>query len=681
VAGIRRKCYLPGMLTTTQIDSVFFRRLTGRLTPRLVHPTAKAFDLETWIEVTKADVVTSRDEVLARTAAMIGMQMQVLRGKYLAPLFGTLSRSRIVGLSVADANRAWCILRWKAHQAMAAAGAAGDPGYFSTMGQVGIPVGPDGALVNPEDANNASVDSIPHWFALAAGAPDEDGADEIDIGSVMVRAQMALNLEHAYRDVWQEVLWEPWAFAEDDQAVTLSPSHPVDMGRWRAWDWREQSLAMQGPILSRNVERGAPDLAVPIARTAGLDDGGPAAAIAPTAEQSAAHRSAFEIIEKSYVSDFLDQDVGGVAGMTPRLLEGAVCVLQDLLDVLLPREVDPATFDVPDIDRLRCSRPRAELRELLVAALGIEAALADACLSFLSADPFGELGPLFVTGLWHRPLVASRDGQELMLVAGPLMWGSPVRRAERWLQSGGSADLSRTNNGLRFEAEYRARLDAAIRGNGILAAASSGVASIAAGQAEEEIDLLFRIGSTVVVGEVKCLLAPSEPIERYDYVRKLEEAGGQAARKAEWLAANPDEAATRVGTGEADLKVMPLVVVNQSNGVEWSYGGSVVTDTRFLELFLSAGSYSAAAALFAEEGREPVVFSRELYADAAEAEAALPEIFKAIPGMDPFRDSIIWDETVIPLCDGRKLRMGHPSMDLAAYVAKMPDAGDLPPVG
>lgn len=133
-------------------------------------------------------------------------------------------------------------------------------------------------------------------------------------------------------------------------------------------------------------------------------------------------------------------------------------------------------------------RSGAELLALLVDTLMIQGPLAEACLYFFSVDPFGALVPLFATGLWHRPLVASRDGQELMLVASALVWGSLIRRAERWLQIGGSAELSGTNNYLRFEAAYRERLDVALRRNTILADASSGVASIAAGQPDEEID-------------------------------------------------------------------------------------------------------------------------------------------------------------------------------------------------
>lgn len=170
----------------------------------------------------------------------------------------------------------------------------------------------------------------------------------------------------------------------------------------------------------------------------------------------------------------------------------------------------------------------------------------------------------------------------------------------------------------------------------------------------------------MVVGEVTCLLAPSEPVERYDYVRKLEDACGQAVRKAAWLAAHLGEVAKRGGPGDRELRVVTLVVVNQSNGVEWSYDGCVVIDTRFLELFLGAGSFRKAAVVFSEEGREPVMFTHELYASVA-----------GIPGMSPFRDAVAWDETVLPLCAGRDLRLDHPSMDVDTYVAGMPNLADL----
>lgn len=78
----------------------------------------------------------------------------------------------------------------------------------------------------------------------------------------------------------------------------------------------------------------------------------------------------------------------------------------------------------------------------------------------------------------------------------------------------------------------------------------------------------FRCRWSLAMGEVKCLLPPSEPIERFDYVRKLEDACGQARCKADWLRNNPDEAARRVGWGAEPARFVPLVVVNQSNGVE-----------------------------------------------------------------------------------------------------------------
>ena len=44
----------------------------------------------------------------------------------------------------------------------------------------------------------------------------------------------------------------------------------------------------------------------------------------------------------------------------------------------------------------------------------------------------------------------------------------------------------------------------------------------------------------MLVCELKCLLAPSESIDRYNLQKKLEEAAEQASRKALWLKENPE---------------------------------------------------------------------------------------------------------------------------------------------
>jgi hypothetical protein len=660
------------VLTTSQVRSPVFDRLTGRLAPALRHPTARAFDIAAWKDVIAGDMLGERDVNLVRAAKYVGHVLGSIREDLVAGLFDGISGDQVVAMAVANANRGWNIFRWKLHNDRPPTD--GGVAHLSALGREGIAVGPDGAATSPDDANNALVDGLPYWFAEAAAVAADAPAGDLDMeaaGLVMGRGHFATNMMQAFRSIWQEVLWEPWSFDFDERAATLAPLASDDLARWKAWDWREQTLIGQSSLLSRNLEKDATSVPIVLPRTAVAIGEAGIAVGPPTDAQAASHRSAFENVERTYAAPFLDEPLGGRADLTARLVESAVCLLQDLVDLAIPRNADPVALDETDPRRLACSYPRAWLFGLLADALAIAPDLAEACLDWLTSDPFGELNPLFTLGVWHRPLVRSRDGGTLSIVAGALVWGSPLRRVERWLQVGARSDLSKTPAGLRHEAALRKRVAEAIGGNALLAAVPTAVSSIGQGEAEEEIDLLVRVGGTVLVAEVKCLLGPSEPIERHDYVRKLEEACEQAARKSAWLAGQPGELVARLGDGADGCRLQPLVVVNQSSGVEWEYDGAPITDDRFLRLLLGDGEYVAGGRLHRKPGLPPELVIRELYADAAGLEAAIPAIFRRMPGMDPFRDSVKWDVVVMEMPGGSQLRLGVPRQDPAAYVSAM----------
>jgi len=660
------------MLTTAEVRSPVFDRLTGRLAPALRHPTARAFDIRAWKEVLAGDTLGPRDVNLVCAAKYVGDVLGSIREDLVDGLFDGLSGDQVVAMAVANANRSWNIFRWKLYND--APPADGGGAHLPALGREGIAVGPDGAAISPDDANNALVDALPYWFAEAAAIAPDAPAGSLDAeaaGIVMGRAHFATNLMQAFKLIWQEVLWEPWSFDFDERAATLAPVAPDDLARWKAWDWREQTLIGQSSLLSRNLEKDASSVPIVLPRTATAIGAHGIAVGPPTDVQAASHRSAFENVERTYAAPFLDEPLGGGADLTPRLVESAVCVLQDLVDLAIPRDADPAVLDEADPRNLACTYPRAWLSTLLADALAIAPDDADACLDWLASDPFGGLNPLFTLGVWHRPLVRSRDGGKLSIVAGALVWGSPLRRVERWLQVGAKSDLSKTTAGLRHEAALRERVAAAIGGNALLVAVPTAVSSIGKGEAKEEIDLLVRVGSTILVAEVKCLLGPSEPIERHDYVGKLEDACAQAARKAGWLSGQPGELTSRLGDGADGCRLQPLVIVNQSSGVEWEYEDVPITDDRFLRLLLGDGKYVAGGKLHREPGRLPELAKRELYADAEGLEAIIPAIFRRMPGMDPFRNSVKWDVATMGMPGGSELRLGVPRQDPAAYIAAM----------
>ena len=348
-------------------------------------------------------------------------------------------------------------------------------------------------------------------------------------------------------------------------------------------------------------------------------------------------------------------------------------VLQDLLHAALPDDPDPANFNTAWIERMSCRIPRTSIVSTIEATLATPPDLADAVVSFLTSNPWGSLGTLFSPGIWHRPLIASKDGADLLIVAGALVWGSMLRAVERWLQAGKGSDLTRTSNGMRYERDLRDNATQALAENPILKPAASRVIALPKNGDQEEIDLIVRIGATVIVAEIKCFLGPADPIERYDYLRKLEDAAEQANRKAAWLAANLEAIAQILADlPSAALRFVPLVIVNQSNGASWSFNGCTVVDAKWFNLFLSSGAYHTAAAFSFDGGSDAVFAGSTLYTTAEEAEATIPDIFLNHPGLKLFRESLDWTDSVIPLADGRPLRIAYPVMNPSRYSANFP---------
>ena len=674
------------MLNSAVVQSSVFRRLTNRETPRLAHPTAAAFDFEAWRPVLSQVDLSKRDKSLAIAAILMGMNIHILRKKYIDGVFEGLSGSEIAAFAVADANRTWAILKEKNQQSRISSESG--VAYTAAFGKTPLDVGPSSGPAGADDLNTASIDTLSHWFARAADASADSTGRRFNYSQAGRLAQGTLSLEHAFREVWQEILWEAWSIEKVDGGWSVIPENPDDQALWRIWEWREQSLLFQHAALRHQIELRMPARQHPpvLAQTAvaiGDESEGRTFVLgSPGQVQTAAHRSAIETIENAYVGPFLDQPFAGLdRSVTPRLLELAICVLQDAAALLLPDGSDVEYRTAADIERLSCSVRRDDVISLVSAALGIDIEIATTCVDRLTSRPFVSVGPLFANGLWHRPLVATRDGTKLLLVNGALVWGSPLRRVERWLQEGSRADLSKTPLGLRYEAHLRQTFQEALNSNDLLASVTRPVTTWPGGRSGEEIDGLVRIGSTVMLLEIKCLLAPADPIERHDYVRKLEEACAQASRKAAWLKGKWGEVSASTGLGDSDesLRIVPLVVVNQSSGTGCRFGDCVVVDAHFLQLFFGSGSYRSGSVIEAGSKGRIGFTHQDLYNDAVGAEACIPDLFAAHPGLAAYRKAVRWEKSEIPLLGDDVLLMSFATMDVPSYAAAMPDPEDILP--
>ncbi len=671
------------MPSTVEFDSILFRHLTNKETPALTHPTNSSFDGSDWSRVVATmgqGKLTERDLMLIEMATLISTQYAVLRLNCTSKLFVGLTPEQVAILAIAHANRGFLLIRKKAlaavDEAEKAATLQGRHLEFGAITQISIQPADGLPPAIADDLHSTLIDTIPHWFDLAMKVPSGAQSSERNLSFLMQYAGAILSLEHSFRSAWQEALWEPHKIEKlPTVGYAMKPANPDWKIGWRVWDLREQMLNLQGAMLNRQYERIVPDthqtVALPLTVT-GIDltESPPILTIAPPSDQQAmAHRMGLDVLDDTYTQLFAEQEVSDPA-VTLTLLSRAVLILQDLISLVLPTEYEPEKPTWSTMKQLACALPRETVVEALARSLNVDSAAANSCVTFLTTDPAANLREMFRIGVWHRPLIAMPGGTSVLVVAGALLWGSPTRRTERWLQAKNGDDLSKTPNGLLYEAGVRDLIRDALSKNPVISPRDRAIGHLPKGK--EEIDLLVRIGDLVLVCEIKCLLGPSEPSERYNYLRKLEKACEQARRKAAWLEGEQDLARQLLG-GVAPLKMLPLVVVNQSNGVGLVFDGCQVTDARFLRIVLGGGKYNTAAKF---EDDAPVQFNEvTLYSSLNEAEAVLPSVFASHFGLRRYRDAVDWKAFEIPLAgDDGELMMSYPVVDEVKYWAIGPFA-------
>lgn len=160
---------------------------------------------------------------------------------------------------------------------------------------------------------------------------------------------------------------------------------------------------------------------------------------------------------------------------------------------------------------------------------------------------------------------------------------------------------------------------------------------------EEEIDLIVRVGKTILIGEVKCSIHPTEPMEVHNYFHsRLYPGADQAFRKAEFVKENFGAFLSKVGFEEIDEgnhRVVPVVVTNLSLGVGHSFNGVPVVDLFVLQKYIGDGVVEHN--IYLDEHGNSIAQSRErLYTSEEEAERAIESYLKDPPQLRHYKSGL-----------------------------------------
>ncbi|WP_221364419.1 hypothetical protein [Sphingomonas jinjuensis] len=655
-----------------------------RAARRLVTPAARRFEPDSWSDALASCADAGDDDhALLAAALWTAREMRALEASLPEPFPG-MSSTQAVMLGVAASN----LEQLKAQQAVRDRQRSLETDdmvsfdYFSHLPYANV----DGQELSQSDFGEAGIEALVSWLfdARSLEAPDarDVPGDQVIgvVGSALryysLRAvlknqfdkalHLGARLETGEVDAWQPRdpalarLQHAWQARAETDVITAALEVRDEWPRLTPME-RRARLPRRSVIAARATPRGS---RLVVGRRECLSNRPPFAAIAR------------RTLERSYLACFLDQDMPLAPGLTASLLADAWWVIGDAGRQLLklPKKMPGFRTSSGWAAAVR----RHELVGTLARVLGVREETADAIIAFLtfhvaSGDAFGPVDPgarpgrsprKGDRGLWAFPLVAVPQEEVLFIPITVFEIGAMLYRVEAWLERGGIDDDALEHRGDVFEADLRRRCAEVVRGNPAFRTARVAEREVERSTVfPHQVDLLFRLGDRVFVGEVKCFLTPADP-HQWDrfYRQKLPDAARQARMRAEELGWRPDVVAEALGIDEAEaasMGVHPLVVLNIGAGFSLRVDGCRVVHSDFLLSYLRGPVMEAGAAVKA--GKRVVTRVERLYENEREASDRFDAAMADPWPLRRFLDRLGWEETQYPKPSGGRFTIGSPA--------------------
>lgn len=664
-------------MTSPPVLNTPFRKLAHDLPS----PLAERFDPKIWEEAFAASDPSEDDQRLLRGALWIGAKAGALY-RTRPVRFPRLGSSDAVVLAIAVLNREYRTLTANARSAGASATADGLPVTIDYLSNVRFE-NAHGQSMTSGDYTEAFVDALDAWLFDAARCPAAT-EPKLDVAGMVEPLVNFYSTRHVLKRLFDKVLhlghylndsdiWVPhdqalaslhqaW-FARGEAVFGAAPAQLSNV-------WGDLEKAQRRRLgLARSVTEARPGTHGALLKVERL------AYLSKRAPQQPLVRAG---LRSSYIAEFLDQPLPLAAAMTAAMIEDAWWICGDAAKALAAAA--RLSHGMRTGEQYANAIDRSELVRAIGKALAIKLDVAEQLVAFLTygESPRPKRGEVVCDsdrgwrGLWAAPLVRVPEQDLLLLPLAVFEQCAPLYRVEAWLEKGGLNDQGtsksargKAQRGHQFERSYRAQLCAALGENDLLRTSRIAPEEIKKDEEDggflEQIDILFKLGNRLFVGELKFLLTPADPHQWSRHYEKLEDAAAQARNKAAALDARRDIAAAALGLTEtevAGLPITPLVILNSGFGFSLEVDGCRVVDAMYLRDFLRSPEFATGGAiqrgkLLSEE--VSIVYSSEQ--DAARRFDAI----MARPGvLMRFLNRISWDIVDYPADDGVAFRIASP---------------------
>lgn len=588
------------------------------------------------------------DQCVFEAALFIHTKLECIRSCLKLSTAPNLSATTKLRAFVAGANHNFLVARAKTRDAIERSGAdrakAGLTGFRPEQLAAEIKLELKGGFEwSPSEVAESLVDGmeVPVRFALQnspslAGNPRMNHVEWSDIA-------LELNLGIMFRqveDLWDDCLWNNYKVIDKDRRKLFVPQDLDVAQGYVIGHARRFSLAMTYQVMATKYHRGLmlQGLLPRVREVRAIEQQGKRQVlkVSKLNEHTETQEDLFVMrgyANEPYYSELLEETLPSFGGLTlSSVLDGWMVISRAsllLVEHMAKKEKrlapdSPAHMWLPEYAPvLRVDA----LVEALASAAGIKPADGKRLVEFFTFR--GQPGQ----EVWASPLVPVGT-TTVAPVFGAAVSPNLRRLVDVWMRQLG---IDLTRRGPAFEAHLRASVVDTITSSKVLSGHAICIKDSyrfrpSAGR-EEEIDLLFAIGSTVFLGEAKCILEPTEAKGVAMHRKTVLSAAEQAKRKAQAVTENREQFIADVKRFGIDLPpdftVLRFIVVSTATHVGIPADGVPVVDEYILGKFLE-GELEDVAVTGPDlkiQDRVKTVF----YTDLAEAQAMAPQYFARPP--------------------------------------------------
>lgn len=441
--------------------------------------------------------------------------------------------------------------------------------------------------LTPDEIANGCVDGIQKAVSLRLKeANDQNGSassnDPMPVLEFVSKESYLSQLYDAYESYWQAILWKEYSFEEVDKkekiyAITQNMS-AFEIGSLFS-QVRKERLSMQAHLFSMEKQIQAFCANDKYLQTNSTDSF-VIKSISSANEENKAMNTSWRTQEAYLMDEFPLETLNADHGIGFSITE-ALNVFRILM--LLSKQLTlsyPTNDKYQDIKKLLSFCPkfkRMELIKALVKATDYEFQKISKIMDFILFDSSNN------KDLWCHPIVAVKPASYILLTSALI---TPVvkRVVEHWIITMG---VRIDTKGTVFENQILNELNNALKNNKLIAnydPATSKRIKLGSNN-EEEIDLLCRIGTTIIVGEAKSVVTTDSPISSYRAFETLKGATQQASRKTEFVKNNLEEISQKLGWNykkEINYSFVNCVINSNRMYVGMTIDGVPICDEKIL---------------------------------------------------------------------------------------------------